>query len=418
MKPYKNRPKIIKGDKGIKTNDVVATFGLPEVNVYPDNKWGDIARSQGLETARNWRKVKEGTIKGINDFANDPRTQFVSMMLPLPQGLEHAGDFIGYLGKRGKQLFKSNKIKLGKNAYIDKDLYNKILNSKFDYPRTSFVETDPMKRKTPLSSGTDSYANLGSYLDYGEIPVNEKINQDYTKIEAIPDYMKRVKDFYNKDVVFRELNNPNTINFYGIKNKYLNTFGKIPIRVREYPSNKNLGGYANPKEIVIMRDNPGKFPVDYTLTHEGAHIDQFNYPLNPPTSENLVQKLLKRSFNTNYYTPEQKQLIRKIFKFDPEWSIERNIDELLEGGASIRDSRFLESSARGNIYGKDLDKAIDTMSTDDVLYNFSQGNGYSRHVLDNARKRGQDMDEYANWIKQAWKTIPAMLPFTLNQNKK
>ena len=57
------------------------------------------------------------------------------------------------------------------------------------------------------------------------------------------------------------------------------------------------------------------------------------------------------------------------------------------------------------------------MSTDDVLYNFSQGNGYSRHVLDNARKRGQDMDEYANWIKQAWKTIPAMLPFTLNQNK-
>ena len=222
------------------------------------------------------------------------------------------------------------------------------------------------------------------------------------------------------DVVFRELNNPNTINFYGskYKYKYSDTFGKIPIRVREYPSNKNLGGYASPKEIVIMRNNPRKFPVDYILTHEGAHIDQFKYPLNPPTSENLIQKMLNRNFNTNYYTPEQKQLIRKIFKFDPEWSIKGNIDELLEGGASIRDSRFLESSARGNIYGKDLDKAIDAMSTDDVLYNFSQGNGYSRHVLDNARKRGQDMDEYANWIKQAWKTIPAMLPFTLNQNKK
>ena len=68
MKPYKNRPKIIKGNGGIKTSDVVATFGLPEVNVYPNNRWGDIARSQGLETARNWRKVKEGTTKGINDF--------------------------------------------------------------------------------------------------------------------------------------------------------------------------------------------------------------------------------------------------------------------------------------------------------------------------------------------------------------
>lgn len=99
MKPYKNRPKIIKGDNGIKTDDTVATFGLPEVNVYPNNRWGDIARSQGLETARNWRKVKEGTTKGINDFANDPRTQFVSMMLPLPQGLEHAGETLKMINK-------------------------------------------------------------------------------------------------------------------------------------------------------------------------------------------------------------------------------------------------------------------------------------------------------------------------------
>lgn len=99
MKPYKNRPKIIKGNGGIKTSDVVATFGLPEVNVYPNNKWGDIARSQGLETARNWRKVKEGTTKGINDFANDPRTQFVSMVLPLPQGLEYAGETLKMINK-------------------------------------------------------------------------------------------------------------------------------------------------------------------------------------------------------------------------------------------------------------------------------------------------------------------------------
>ena len=90
MKPYKNRPKIIKGEGGIKTSDVVATFGLPEVNVYPNNRWGDIARSQGLETARNWRKVKEGTTKGINDFANDPRTQFVLSIAPMPSGFEGA----------------------------------------------------------------------------------------------------------------------------------------------------------------------------------------------------------------------------------------------------------------------------------------------------------------------------------------
>lgn len=95
---------VPKGQQGLvaqadNTSDVVATFGLPEVNVYPNNKWGDIARSQGLETARNWRKVKEGTTKGINNFANDPRTQFVSMMLPLPQGLEHAGETLKMVNK-------------------------------------------------------------------------------------------------------------------------------------------------------------------------------------------------------------------------------------------------------------------------------------------------------------------------------
>ena len=46
----------------------IPTFGLPEVTVYPDNKWGDIARNQGLETARNWRRVRNATTEGINNF--------------------------------------------------------------------------------------------------------------------------------------------------------------------------------------------------------------------------------------------------------------------------------------------------------------------------------------------------------------
>lgn len=50
--------------------DISGEYLLPEVNIYPNNKFGDIARSQGLETARNWRKVKEGTTAGINRFAS------------------------------------------------------------------------------------------------------------------------------------------------------------------------------------------------------------------------------------------------------------------------------------------------------------------------------------------------------------
>lgn len=44
-----------------KDNSVAAVYSLPEVNVYPQNRFGDIARSQGYETAKNWKKVKEGT---------------------------------------------------------------------------------------------------------------------------------------------------------------------------------------------------------------------------------------------------------------------------------------------------------------------------------------------------------------------
>lgn len=51
--------------------DIAASFSLPGVEVYPNNRFGDIARKQGLETARNWRRVKEGTTKGINDFAGN-----------------------------------------------------------------------------------------------------------------------------------------------------------------------------------------------------------------------------------------------------------------------------------------------------------------------------------------------------------
>lgn len=69
-----------------KDNSVAAVYSLPEVNVYPQNRFGDIARSQGYETAKNWQTVRNATTAGINEFVNDPRTQFVSAALPMPSG--------------------------------------------------------------------------------------------------------------------------------------------------------------------------------------------------------------------------------------------------------------------------------------------------------------------------------------------
>lgn len=53
-----------------KDESVAASFSLPEVTIYPQNRFGDIARTQGYETAKNWKKVKEGTTAGINTFLN------------------------------------------------------------------------------------------------------------------------------------------------------------------------------------------------------------------------------------------------------------------------------------------------------------------------------------------------------------
>lgn len=93
-------------EEGGDTN--AAEFSLPGVNIYPNNRFGDIARSQGYETAVNWQKVREGVTKGINDFANDPRTQAVLSILPLPGGIEGAEAAAplvrGVLGKAGNKL--------------------------------------------------------------------------------------------------------------------------------------------------------------------------------------------------------------------------------------------------------------------------------------------------------------------------
>ena len=93
-------------EEGGETN--AAEFSLPEVNIYPNNRFGDIARSQGLKTARQWMEVRNATTNGINDFVNDPRTQFVLGMLPLPMGVEGVEE-ISKLIKRAKDFRQISK---------------------------------------------------------------------------------------------------------------------------------------------------------------------------------------------------------------------------------------------------------------------------------------------------------------------
>lgn len=97
----------IPGYEDGKDNSVAAVYSLPEVTVYPQNKFGDIARTQGYETAKNWQTVRNATTAGINEFVNDPRTQMVLAAVPMPSGIEVLSDVIniGESASKSKQLF-------------------------------------------------------------------------------------------------------------------------------------------------------------------------------------------------------------------------------------------------------------------------------------------------------------------------
>lgn len=160
---------IHKPQGGGQAKQIDASFGLPEVNVYPQNEFGDIARNQGINRARNWRKVKEGTTRGINDFYNDPRTQMVMAGLPLPSMLDAAGDGIrlawpilkkSRTGKAAGEVFRNIKENIKK--YINKNIINNLSEHvQGDEAVKMFKQyggQDPIMENSPLMDRMRRYA--------------------------------------------------------------------------------------------------------------------------------------------------------------------------------------------------------------------------------------------------------------------
>lgn len=179
-----------------KDKSVAASFSLPEVNVYPQNRFGDIARTQGYETAKNWKKVKEGTTAGINTFINSPHAQFVQTMLPLPDGLEHLGSGI----KQVKQFIKSESDRYARNVY------NNLM---------------------PMSY----YSSYTGKITNWSTPVDESMVLEYMKS---PTPNKLIKDQYN---------------LYRNKNEYIERLNKlIPMEILMPLGGAGFAGYELNKE--------------------------------------------------------------------------------------------------------------------------------------------------------------------------
>ena len=196
MKPYKNRPKIIKGDRGIKTSDVVATFGLPEVNVYPDNKWGDIARSQGLETARNWRTIKSATTKGINNFGSSIANPLytISSFLPIVGDSQDIVDFY--------------------QSYKDNDKTGMVLSLSGVIPFIGNISTQANKFRK-LRTFTDS--DFGKLLGRGEEASVFENPKDLNTVLKVYNDPHNLEEAINKSNIRNSVPYQEKLNFIGFK---------------------------------------------------------------------------------------------------------------------------------------------------------------------------------------------------------
>jgi hypothetical protein len=166
-------------------DDVAASYSLPEISIYPNNRFGDIARNQGLQTARNWQAVKDATTEGINSFARDPRTQFMLSVLPMANEFDAAGAF---MENPAVQAAAAKVIKpivgFAKNKIISKGV-NKAVKSA-DLPTE-----DILKKYNSIDGST---GNASHRFRVGDIEVNDP-NLNYRQGDSaiVDDFLKSGK---------------------------------------------------------------------------------------------------------------------------------------------------------------------------------------------------------------------------------
>lgn len=314
---------------------------------------------------------------------------------------------------------------------------NKEINEIIDSIRKLPYKVDPLSKEAkPINTLLKTEDTFGEkpykYLDYGTIPTRSSIG------EPVPNYMQKTIDFYNKDVAYRESLNKykEPISF----NRASLTFNNnIPIEVRNYLDNTDFIGYAtyknNPK-IVVARNEANDYGPIKLLTHEGTHLDQRRISENAASNlskkekdEILIRDRIKKdntskSFDSEYdklaYSKEEQNLLNEAYPFTNDYLEKNKIIPLWEKGASNRELREGISEDFGFKYAKDLDKIIDNMSADDILYRLPTSNGYTKNFWKAIKQSGISREEAANKIKKALKYVPSLLtgyPILKNNEK-
>lgn len=260
---------IHKYQGGGQAKQIDASFGLPEVNIYPQNEFGDIARSQGINRARNWKKVKEGTTKGINDFYNDPRTQMVMAGLPLPSMLDAAGDAIKVVGPViGKYL--KNKTFIKNSDYLSEKMgYVKINHPEHiqkNIPKIYAFEN--IESKTPTNIKEAIQISLKG----------SRSAKDFVNSDAVKNSAKRNAEIYNR---INKTNIPSSdyTSKASLSSKFVDNFDDYVNTNSPTGNTSTIGGlYDEASNQLVFNKNSITEPVAF---HENLHaLGYGNKPYN------------------------------------------------------------------------------------------------------------------------------------------
>lgn len=249
--------------KKLENGDKIPTFGLPEINVYPNNRWGDIARKQGLQTARNWRKVKEGTTKGINDFGTSTASilKEISSYAPIIGDAQDATDVITSI--QNKDYINAGLAGIGFLPFIG----------------------NPLRRII-------DYKNLKKFVD--------KYNYTYPKVspvlmfsDKLDKYVKHFADRHNTFI--RGTHNPEVANIAPNIPEGGTNLKNWESGIYTSNSFDTARGYAGNDGSIVLLRRP--YQEGKTLSETLRNADDFSVTLEPGSVYRTSNTMLKGLYN-------------------------------------------------------------------------------------------------------------------------
>lgn len=368
--------------------DIAASFSLPGVEVYPNNRFGDIARKQGLETARNWREVREGTAKGMNDFAGNATSAMTTGV-----------SFVPVVG----------------DAVDATDMYNAYKNGDNVGMALAGLGFIPVVGNVIKSAGNKALRFSRVYGDAFKEVAKEYANKKIYDIVSKNERIKNIANNVDKVLGLYSTVDPKSVEFYMTDVKP--RLEKIGINVDMNPDmfryRYKLSEMDDAKGVYSYNIEKGKGKIysrlpsnTGTIVHELTHRMQFN---------NAGKKGLKTTSETT------DKILNDTYKVLPD--VSNDAGDILEKEASNRQLRFMLWNNFVNVNGRppsvdELNKVIDNIDGEKISdLADATNNGYFYEYKRAAKNNGMTNNDIGESYKNALKYVPVIGGSAIIYNK-